>query len=179
MFKDLVACDIGKTDDVVAEFFDVGRRDSCEDELLDVGVDNSARFELGKGIFVDSVSLGNFCAGAAKIGMDSRIGRDGWCCRSTGECHVAGTTDNEKKMAMCAGAGGAEDGSGVFKDFFFKEGDGGMVRFAFVGTVERCEFAVGERGDDFAHGAVLMLGVETKVRQIARRTEFATFVRTR
>ena len=65
MIKDLEACDVGKTHDVVAEFFDVGRRDSCEDELLDVGVDNSARFELGKGIFV---SLGNFCAGAAKIG---------------------------------------------------------------------------------------------------------------
>ena len=154
--EDLQGGDVGKTHDGITEFFDVGGGDSGQDELFDVGVDDGARFELGEFVFVDAFGLGDFMGGAAEDTVNSEVG--GWdrSCGGAGKCDVAGITDNEEEMAVGAGAERAVDGSGIFEDFFFEQGDEGMVGFAFDGAVEWCKLASGKGGDDFAHGVSLV-----------------------
>ena len=99
---------------------------------------------------MDAVCLGDF-VGTSDTGMNSGVGRSSGCLGGVGEGHVAWAVDNKEEMAMCACAEGAVDRSGIFEYFFFEEGDGCKVGFAFGAAVEGREGAVGEGAKNVAH----------------------------
>ena len=139
------ACEIGESHDGVAEFFKVSGGDGFEDKFFDVCINDGCRFELEEGVFVDSVSLGDFVSCAADVWVDAGVGWWNGGCGGVCEGHVAWAIDEKEEVSVGACAEWTVHGSGVFENFFFEDGESGMVGFAFGRAVEGSECGVWKR----------------------------------
>lgn len=118
---------------------------------------------------MDAVFLCDLGGSAADIRMDAGVDGVDRGDRGASEGAIAGIADDEEEMTMCTSAKGAVDGTGIFEDLFFKNGESGMVGFAFGGAIKGGEGAVGKGACDVAHGGDVV-GYCNKGRRMLRRS---------